>query len=404
MQDSSVRFELEMPHKLRSGEIDSLRALAMLAVIALHAHIFPVGWIGVWLFFVISGFVVTQALLRRQDELSGAQRLADFGLRRVARIFPVYFAYIGAGLLATPLLGIGQDPLNLASLIFFFSNATIPFGHGSMAGWPSGHLWTLATEMQFYLFYGVALCCLPHATTKRLLIALLLLCPLLRFALGVWLTQQDVPPLDTAFVVYAAPVLHFDIFAMGALLAFAAHVGTMARHARLLALIGIWALVVYTGFYVGVNLFVRHAEGVEALRNTVSGILAGEHREAWVYSAIGLAMTGLVALAATRDGLMRPLLRWKLLQRIGVISYGGYLYHQLGLRAGTEILGLAQITVRGGSSMAHILQYLIGLVLTLLLAEASFRWFETPSRRWIEAMGRKVAPHRAPIAMKVPVQ
>ena len=397
MKDSSIRFELEAPTKARSGEVDSLRAFAMLAVIALHAHIFPMGWIGVWLFFVISGFVVTQALLRRQDRQPGSGLLAEFAVRRVARIMPLYFGYLLAGLAVSGLFGLRQDPLSVASLFFFFNNAVMPMGGGTMTGWPSGHLWTLSTEMQFYLVYGVALCCLSQAVTKRLLVGLLILCPLLRLAFGAWLARQGVAPLDAAFAVYAAPVLHFDIFAMGALLAFTMQ---SQRQTRLLALVGFAALMLYAVCYVGVNMLVRHDAGVEALRNVVSGILAGEYREAFVYSAIGLAMTGLVALAASGDRLVQPLLRWPVLQRIGVISYGGYVYHQLGLRAGTQLLGLAHIQVRHGSAMAHVLQYLIALILTLILAEASFRWFETPVRRWIEALWRGAYRRAVPVAME----
>jgi peptidoglycan/LPS O-acetylase OafA/YrhL len=369
---------------VRSGEVDALRCFAMLSVIALHAHLLPFGWIGVWLFYVISGYVVTLSVLRRRAASGGTMPLRDYARRRVARILPVYYAYLCLGLAVATIIGHTQDSLSLASLFLFFDNLTMATGQGRIAGWPSGHLWTLSVEMQFYLVFGAALCRLPVRVLRIALILLVPACLIGRFAYGVWLDAQGWPPLDAAFAVYVAPGLHFDLFAFGALLALAAQDGTLPRLARPLFFGGMIALAVYAAAYCAVNLVVRNEQGIDTLRNIVSGILFGEHREALVYSAVGAAMTGLVALAATRDPLLRPLLGARIVQRIGEISYGGYLFHPLGLIAASALLGLAGWQVRGGGPLAHGAQFLIGTALTLLLAELSFRWFETPCRRWID--------------------
>ena len=381
----------------RSGEVDALRCFAMLSVMALHAHLLPLGWIGVWLFYVISGYVVTLTVLSRRTTGGSDRPLVDFLRRRSARILPLYYGYLCVGLVVAAVSGLRQDGLSIASLALFFDNLTVITGQGHIAGWPSGHLWTLSVEMQFYVVYGCALCLLPARTTRRLLVAFLMLCPLARLALGLWLDGAHWAPLDAAFAVYVAPGLHFDIFAMGSLLAFASVEGTLPRLARPIAALGLAVLLLYAGSYCAINLLGRGAHGTAIIRNVVSGILFGEHREAFVYSAVGLAMTGLVALAASGDRLVTPLLRLRPLQRIGEISYGGYVYHQLGLGAAAALLARVGVVARHGSILAHSLELLIGVALTLILAEASFRWLETPCRRLLSAgIRHRAAPLLAP--------
>ncbi len=376
----------------RSGEVDSLRALAMLSVIALHAHLLPFGWIGVWLFYVISGYVVTLTVLQRRAHGDTRRPLRDFLFRRAARILPLYYGYLLVGLAVTALLGFSQSGLSLASLFLFFDNVTVIQNLGRVMGWPSGHLWTLSVEMQFYLVYGCVLCLLPAQATRRLLLAFILLCPLARFGAGLWLEGRHWTPLDAAYAVYVAPGLHFDIFAMGGLLAFATAQGKLDRIARALATFGLGALVLYAATYCAINLG-RGDHGVAILRNVVSGILFGQHREALVYSAVGLAMTGLVALAASGDRMVAPLLRLPLLRRIGETSYGGYVYHQIALLAASALLSRIGIMIRHGGALGHGLQFLIGVAITLLLAEASFRWFETPCRGWMTTDRSRLLPH-----------
>jgi peptidoglycan/LPS O-acetylase OafA/YrhL len=234
--------------------------------------------------------------------------------------------------------------------------------------------------MQFYIVYGLALYLAPRRFIVPMLVALLLLCPLARLGASDMLAAQGWSALDAAYAIYAGPVLHFDIFAMGALLAFAQKAGLLDRMARPLALIGFTALILYFTFYVGVNHYVRNAHGSDLIRNIISGILIGEYREVTLYSALGLAMTGLVALAAKGDIWVRSVLQLRSLQYIGSISYGGYIFHQLGLKWATILLGTMGIITRQGGIAAHVAQLAIGLAITLMLAWLSFRWIETPAR------------------------
>ncbi|WP_164975594.1 acyltransferase family protein [Sphingobium fluviale] len=368
----------------RSGEVDALRCFAMLGVIAQHCHILPMGWIGVWLFYVISGYVVTLSVLGSStSEQSGLAGFASFMRRRAVRILPVYYGYCLVGLIVAAFVGARQDWFSLASLALFFNNIALIGGDGRIAGWPSGHLWTLSVEMQFYLLYGLALCLLPRRTTRALLIALLVLCPIGRFMMAETLSGHNWPPLDAAFAVYAAPLLHFDSFAFGGLLAFTRleGKGRLERIARPLFLCGMSALALYMAAYFAVNHAVRGERGLDIARNVISGILIGEHRETFLYTAVALAMAGVVALAASGDRLVSPLLSLAPLQWIGRISYGGYVYHALALKAVAMVLAAFGLAVRDGSTATHILLFLLGSALAICLAWLSFRWFERPIAR-----------------------
>ena len=369
----------------RSGEVDALRCFAMLGVIALHSHILPMGWIGVWLFYVISGYVVTLSVLGSStSEQRGLAAFASFMRRRAVRILPVYYGYCLAGLIVAALLGARQDWFSLASLALFFNNVALIGGDGRITGWPSGHLWTLSVEMQFYLLYGLALCLLPRRTTRGLLIALVVLCPIGRFLMAEMLAARAWQPLDAAFAVYAAPLLHFDSFAFGGLLAFVRldGAGRLERIARPLFLCGMSALALYMAAYFAVNHGVRSETGLDITRNVISGILIGEHRETVLYTAVALAMTGVVALAASGDSLVTLILRLAPLQWVGRISYGGYVYHALALKAATVLLAALGLVVRNGSTPAHVLQFLWGSGVAICLAGLSFRWFERPIARF----------------------
>jgi peptidoglycan/LPS O-acetylase OafA/YrhL len=378
----------------RSNEVDSLRAFAMLAVLALHTHLLPSGWMGVWLFYVISGYVVTLSVIGRAGDEAPMARLSGFLQRRAARILPVYYLYIGIGLIVALVAGLPQDATSIASLVLFFDNATMVVGGGRIDGWPTGHLWTLSTEMQFYALYGVALCLLPRRQTRALLLALLLACPIVRLIVGQWLAAEGWRPQDAAFAVYAGPGLHFDIFAMGCLLAFAQVSEPGKRLSPLLLPAGLAAVTLYFAIYAGINLIVRHEHGVAVIKNVLSGILFGELREVFLYSAVGLFMTGLVAFAAEGPGrhgfagLGGGLLRLPALQWVGRISYGGYLFHPLGLKVSGALLAPVGIHVQHAGMAVHLVQFAIALPLTLLVAWLSWRFFETPLRRW-SVGGRK---------------
>lgn len=146
--------------------LDGLRALAVFAVIAYHLNLswVPGGLLGVSLFFVLSGYLITNILLR-QWEQTGKIDLKDFWLRRARRLLPALFLVL-AGVMLWVMIG---APERLAALkqevlaaLFYTSNWYLIFHQVSYFesfGPPSplGHLWSLAVEEQFYLFWPLLL-------------------------------------------------------------------------------------------------------------------------------------------------------------------------------------------------------------------------------------------------------
>jgi peptidoglycan/LPS O-acetylase OafA/YrhL len=147
------------------AEIDGLRGIAVLAVIGFHAFpdYFPGGFVGVDVFFVISGFLITSIIVR---QLSRSEfTIADFYARRIRRIFPALLVVLtacllfgGVVLLPTELEQLGK---HIGSAALFGSNFTLWFESGyfdtTAEFKPLLHLWSLGIEEQFYLLWPMLL-------------------------------------------------------------------------------------------------------------------------------------------------------------------------------------------------------------------------------------------------------
>lgn len=364
----------------RIAELDGLRAVAMTGVIAQHCGLFPSGWTGVWLFFVISGFVITRGFLqepRSSRRRPGARYLRFMG-RRAVRILPLYLWYmtLGCVVIAYALHG----PARFADVPYLLTmtyNWQMIFGLSPGGGaFPAfGHLWTLSVEEQFYLVFPVLVLGLSRAPRLAAMVALVAAGPLLR---TLWsaichdLFAQDAQA--SAFAVYASSVCHFDAFVLGALLAHGEP--WLRRSPRAPALLWTVALVCATGYlavYCTANYY-GGARGLDVLRNVYSGILYGAHREVFVYVAIDL-LAAAVLVHALRRGPGSSCLRLRPVALVGRISYGGYVYHAL-------ILWTAQQVIGTGPEHLGFVQRLglFGVVWTTTagIAALSFYRFEQP--------------------------
>lgn len=126
--------------------IDMLRALAVMSVVLFHFWMFPIGWIGVDLFFVISGFLIGGAIIKKK--IAGSFSFKEFYWRRFLRIAPVYYAAI----LVTALLFYGDSSLTstLAALTLLQTTLNYFFLLPMSLATPGGS-WSLVTEEHFYI-------------------------------------------------------------------------------------------------------------------------------------------------------------------------------------------------------------------------------------------------------------
>ena len=368
-------------HPRRIDEIDGLRAAAMTAVVAQHCGIAPFGWTGVWLFFVISGYVISRNFL--QHRYVAEDRLRAYGnfmLRRFFRIVPVYFLYLAFGAVLLILLNRSAALRDLPFLLTFTHNWQLTFALiPNPEAWSAfGHLWTLSIEEQFYIVYPLLFLLLPRRLYVPTLLVLIAAGPVVRFLYASMLGSVSADREWMAFAVYASSFAHFDAFLVGAAIArFEGRIRAKRAVPGIALAAAALATVLFATFYWATNR-AAGATGVEALRNIYSGILFGNGREIFVYNVVSLVAAALLILAILQKPVMRPL-AWPFVSLVGRISYGGYLYHALVLWMVFALLSL------DGSSLSlaqRVALFVCVWSLTVAVAYASYRWFEKPIIDW----------------------
>ena len=177
-------------------EIDGLRAIAVLAVILFHFD-FSIdgGFVGVDVFFVISGFLISTILLKELNSASFS--LLGFYMRRVRRLAPALIAMSLGTVIAAWFIVLPDDFARLGSALvsqpLFLSNfyhwRNTDYFSPSKESFPLLHTWSLAVEEQFYLFFPIALVLIHRCCRQRLwLIAVVLF--LVSMSLGIWTTSR----------------------------------------------------------------------------------------------------------------------------------------------------------------------------------------------------------------------
>ena len=341
--------------------IDALRALAVLAVFAYHAGIgwMPGGFLGVDVFFVISGYLITSLLLRefRRD---GHLRLGRFWLRRARRLLPAVGVLIAVTMVVAAVVEPDRiDQLRgdaLASLLYF-ANWHFIYGHQSYFesfGRPSlfRHLWSLSVEEQFYLFWPLLFAAGMKLFGRTRLLLGVLAGALASVALA-WILFD--PGHDASRVYYGTDTHAVGLLA-GVALALVWSPVELRRHeaGRLVGPILDGVGVLALGYVVLAFLHVHDYD----LALWHGGYL-------WLALATALLLATLAHPAARLGRLLgQPPLLW-----LGLRSYSFYLWHW-------PVLALT----RPGIDVAIPRGILIPLQLlaTLVLADLSYRFVELP--------------------------
>ncbi|MGJ4945504.1 acyltransferase family protein [Bradyrhizobium sp. HKCCYLS1011] len=222
-------------------DIDCLRAFAVISVIAYHYDISPFrsGYVGVDVFFVISGFLITRIL--RTEILAGTFSIANFYRRRVRRILPAAFAMLGTVLVCSSVLLLPQDTVSVAhqalAVVTFSSNVLFWSQQGyfdaASITKPLLHTWSLAVEEQYYLLFPAAAVA-AFALRRSLTLLSFVIAALASFAICVLQT-----PLQPASAFYLLPARIWE-FALGALLAIEALPEPAMERLRIVAAAAGW--------------------------------------------------------------------------------------------------------------------------------------------------------------------
>lgn len=390
-------------------EIDALRGVAVILLLALHCGVLRYGWIGVWLFFVISGFVITHSLLRRGEPgQGGAASFLDFMRRRGFRIWPALLIYAAIALMASAFSGGGVEWAAFLSAIGFVTNLYNMTGRPDLSPFPINHAWTLAVELHFYLLFGLAFFKLGRRVLIFALLAIIAATPLIRIAVSAWGLERY-GPTGAFHSVYMFTFCHLDSFAFGALLAIFRE--RILRSPEIIFYIlagGMAAATSYVCFAFCLNLS-SGAQGADLFRNILSGELYGGGREIVVYSAVALGAAALVLAALIRTPGLARVLSSNMLREIGRVSYGVYIYHAAVVTVCVAVLGLlvgAEEPMDSDNIVNNLIVFALASPIAFLVARMSHRWIETPMIDYGRRVGRRLraggTPSVAPIIPRLP--
>ena len=204
--------------------LDGLRALAVVAVIAYHSEIesVPGGFLGVEIFFVISGYLIT-ALLLEEFNLNSAINLRQFWVRRARRLLPALFLYIGGAVafaysMAEDVVPTKGEVLSTLGYVYNWFGIFQEISYTDVFERKNffHHLWSLAVEEQFYLFWPILLLCLQRYIHRKVTISLLIL-GITSSAFLMWTMYQ---PFEDPLRVYYGTDTRASGLLIGALLAY----------------------------------------------------------------------------------------------------------------------------------------------------------------------------------------
>jgi peptidoglycan/LPS O-acetylase OafA/YrhL len=139
--------------KRRIAGLDGLRALSAVSVGLMHLGVFPAGWMGVQVFYVLSGFLITGILLDAKQDSSFSTLLKRFYYRRSLRILPLYLIYLSFILAASYLHRESTNQRSLLPSLLTYTYNIHRDLHPLESFGLSSHLWSLSVEEQFYLIW-----------------------------------------------------------------------------------------------------------------------------------------------------------------------------------------------------------------------------------------------------------
>jgi peptidoglycan/LPS O-acetylase OafA/YrhL len=362
--------------------LDGLRGVACLAVMFYHfipfdtprshlAHALlwtaHAGWAGVDLFFVLSGFLITDILLREK----GAPALLEtFYARRILRIFPLYYAVLFATLVAAPvimprhLVESMRDTIDHQGWLWTYAyNIRIVFTGKFWAdsGIPLSHVWSLAVEEHFYLFWPLFVLRAGRATLRRFAIGAVVVVPLVRTALVLAGASRA--------IVYSFTPCRMDSLLFGALIALTCQ---DLRYSALLKRLAPRVLVASFAAF----LFLAWLGGSPSgLRGPMASV---------GFTVIGLGSAAIVVLAIGPErSLLKQALETSVLRWFGRYSYGAYVLHLLFQPALEHWLPPARLEgALASQTLAIMARAALGICSTMVAAVASFHLLEAPFLRF----------------------
>jgi|JI10StandDraft_1071094.scaffolds.fasta_scaffold83456_2 peptidoglycan/LPS O-acetylase OafA/YrhL len=362
---------MDTPRRVGTGHVPALDGLRAFAILLVLAHNFDIlagrlsaparglelaldaGWIGVQLFFVLSGYLITGGLL---DTRGAGNYFGTFFGRRLVRIFPLYYVVLLVGAVIVPLALRQALPEHQVWLWTYTSNWAQPGGR-VVDTFP--HFWSLAVEEQFYLVWPFVVRLLPP---RKLVVASLAL-GVVALAARIWFVNTS----DSPERAYMFTVCRMDALCFGAAIAGLVRDPVWLERVRKYGGAAGWAALALAV----VGAIVTHGfPRISPLGQTLG------------YSLLTIIFGLLLVLAITRGaeerGPLRAILGARALGEIGKYSYAIYIFHQpLHVFVGKPLLARLGVGVDGTTNPLVALAY-VGLasVASVALGFVSFHVLE----------------------------
>jgi peptidoglycan/LPS O-acetylase OafA/YrhL len=369
VQEGILPRQLREPSSRHYPALDGLRGVAILAVFFSHfggghkstnfvirtwSHIADAGWMGVDLFFVLSGFLITGILL---DTANRQDKVKNFYARRALRIFPLFYGVLFGFLLLTPVLHLQWRAGHL--LYFFYLSNMIPVLAPGLPAPGTGvslvHFWSLAVEEQFYLLWPFVVWVAKDRTVLlRICFAIMVSALVLRIVL----LSFGVDPL----IVYALLFTRADSLICGSALAI------LVRQPAGESLPVRWILPLSGALVLCLFLITGSGSHESALISTLG------------FTAIAIFCGCLVYRAQQGGGWIATLGNHRWLRFFGRYSYGLYIYHGLLIVFLFPLVYPVQRLVHS-VFWGSIVYLLLSFGLTLGIAMMSYHFFEAPILR-----------------------
>lgn len=355
--------------------LDGLRFLAFLLVFVHHYLVLSGffepfrlhGWIGVELFFVISSYLLTKLLV---EELKQTDKIliGSYFLRRVLRIWPLYFGYILLMLFLTNFADLKMCFIRLAGLFTFTDNfVTAKIGFNQHI-YQTAHLWTISLEQQYYLLLPFLVYFARKMHMKKVVLYSIVIWLIMIICRLISVNLQMKHPF-----IWVLPI-QADAFLFGTLLGLGVFEELFNKISNTIKLLAGVLLV-------GIIFFIPNVDEIGVNQVVI-----------YMFLAVGLVLI--------LDGVMKNNQKWsnifstKIIRYFGKISYGLYVYHMICI---AYIPDFIQNNL--GLLSKHIFLYrmlvcLITLILTILLAVLSYefyeKWFLKLKQRWTVISSRPV--------------
>ncbi|MCB0503143.1 MAG: acyltransferase [Bacteroidetes bacterium] len=396
---------------------DGMRGVFALCVITAHwsldLPILPIGWEGLQIFFVLSGFLITRILLNEREKPAYRPEgqfggfMKQFMLKRVFRIFPLYFSYVllmyalryGLGDMKFIQNQTAELEVNGIWLLTYLYNFKDVLNH--LLGWPMAespfftHLWSLAVEEQFYVFFPFIIYFVRGRALKVTIVAMIVI-PFVTRIFGypylAAIAEANHYGHDWAILnIYRNFFFQFDSLAIGA--AAAIFDVSKIKNVRVWFFV-VLALIVgsyaYNGYLMMQVVYdnTDHIASIFKTGNSMSilgyinilghpEMLTFNHQYIYVFSLVNLAGFFMVACSVQRKTVFKFLFESKVFVYLGKISYGTYVFHFAFMQF---FLFLAKkfafVPPSGHMYPVQVLYFLIYLGFLYGLAHLSFKYFE----------------------------